>query len=192
MLIALVINGRSKLAVVLQVLTHYAAVLPVSAIWIGIFSTTVAAVFFVIGFRSAPSEFIGLVTLLGGIDYSRYLELGHSSNFSYGSFAKYAVLPIALFVAFKLSGWQRVHGRILSFFILAFFLKIGIDGIEVISRISSILTVIGIYYALLIGNLYARWLVVIYLSSHALVFGFIGWQENPEIYTESDSIFSVF
>jgi hypothetical protein len=192
MLIAVVINGRSRLAGLLSMLMHYAAVLPVAAIWIGIFSTTVAVALFVIGYRSAPSEVLALVTMLGGIDYSRYLELSHSSNFDYGSFAKYAVLPIVLVIVFILSGWRREHGRILAIFILALGLKIGIDGIEVISRISSILMVIGIYYALSIGNIYARWLVVMYLSSHALVFGFTGWQEHLQVYSESDSIFGSF
>lgn len=189
MLIAVVINGRSRLVGLLPVLTHYAAVLPVMAIWSGIFFTTAASILFIIGFRIAPSEIFALVTMIGGIDYSRYLALSHSSNFEYSSFAKYAVLPIALAIVFILSGWRREHGRILSIFILALCLKIGIDGIEVISRISSILMLIGIYYALSNGNLYARLLVVMYLSSHALVFGFTGWQEHPEIYTESDSIF---
>lgn len=191
-LIALVINSRSRLASLLPILTHYAAVLPVTAILFGIFSTTVVAALFVIGYRSAPTEIFALVKMLGGIDYSRYLALSNSSNFGYGSFAKYAVLPIVLAILFILSGWRKEHGRILSIFILALCLKIGIDGVEVISRISSILMVIGIYYALSIGNLYARWVVVMYLFSHALVFGFTGWQEHPEVYSQSNSVFHHF
>jgi hypothetical protein len=87
-------------------------------------------------------------------------------------------------------GWKKQYTKIIGILVISNLFAYALSDIEVVSRITSILNLLAMYYTFKLSDNTAKYIVVFYLIAHGLFFTFFGLTENPEIFFQSETFWN--